>query len=123
MSEGEKKAGCCTMCDAEVFECMARYQEGEARPGEMKRIGKPKDDAVRATFLLESGEVMDLTFCRDCYEGLDEVDYMEIWNKVLRSWVGELGDGRPDWFGAQMENGIMCELGCRDWKEVMADAH
>ncbi len=118
-----KIVGACACCDRMVFDITARFGAGEPNEGKPKQLGAPQADARRVTFLLTSGEVMDLTFCDDCMNTLSSETYGQLWDKVLVSWAAELGDKRPDWFMAQFQNAILCELNAQDWTEVMRGAH
>jgi len=118
-----KVIGSCSICDKEVFDIVERFGPAEENAGRPKRIGAPHDDAMRIGFMLASGEQMDLTFCQSCAEALTDEDYHELWQKVLRSWVAELGDRRPEWLTPMLGNGILCELGKQSWKDVMRTAH
>lgn len=120
---GIKIIGSCSICDKEVFDIIERFGPSEERAGTPKRIGAPHDDAMRIGFMLASGEQMDLTFCQSCAESLTDEDYHELWQKVLRSWVAELGDRRPEWLTPMLGNGILCELGKETWKDVLRSAH
>jgi len=118
-----KVIGSCSICDKEVFDIVERFGPAEENAGRPKRIGAPHDDAMRIGFMLASGEQMDLTFCESCAEALTDEDYHELWQKVLRSWVAELGDRRPEWLTPMLGNGILCELGKQSWKDVMRSAN
>ena len=66
---------------------------------------------------------MDLTFCGDCLETLNNDDYPPLWGRVLVSWMAELGENRPDWIFKQSQNAILCEINVKDWTDVMRSAH
>jgi hypothetical protein len=118
-----KIIGCCSSCDKEVFDVVERFSSAEDNAGMPKRIGAPHDDAIRVGFLLANGEQMDLTFCAECVDSLSSDDYPQLWEKVLRSWVVELGEKRPDWLTQMLGNGILCEVGKQTWKDVMRSAN
>ena len=80
-------------------------------------LGPPTEDAMRITFLLYDGSHADMTFCGTCADTLNVAGYLEIWNKVIRSWLRQLGETRPDWFQHQFENGLLVELHRVKWKE------
>lgn len=74
-----KIAGCCSICDKEVYEVISRHPNGEP-----KQLGKPKG-AITKTFVLMDGTNMRLTFCEDC-----EVDpriYPWLWRKILKTFA------------------------------------
>ena len=123
MNIAPKTVGCCSICEKLVFDVTARFEAGEPNEGKPKQLGAPQPDARRVTFLLASGEIMDLTFCEDCTQTLNAEDYGPLWDKVLVSWLAELNEARPMWFLAQSENAILCELGVQDWTELMKQAH
>lgn len=116
-----KIAGACTCCDAMCFEVMSRNEAHERRPGEPKRLGKPNDDATRITFLLFDGTKTNLTFCGACATALNPDKYLEIWRKVMRSWLREQEDKQDQhqhWFPAQYANGLLVELGRIKFKDI-----
>lgn len=122
-----KIGGCCTRCDQHCFNVLAVYGPDERLPGEPKRLGSSLDGATRVTFLLYDGTHTDLTFCASCADEVSSADYVEIWEKVIRSWKRQLDvkrddtpdrERRPDWFGRQFENGLLCEIGRQLWEEI-----
>ena len=118
-----KIVGACSSCNRMVFDVTARFGQGEPNEGQPKQLGAPQPDAKRVTFLLASGEIMDLTFCGDCLETLNNDDYPPLWGRVLVSWMAELGENRPDWIFKQSQNAILCEINVQDWTDVMRSAH
>jgi hypothetical protein len=112
-----KIPGCCSICDQEVFEIL------EKKDGIPTRVGQPKDEAQRVTFLLSGGEHMDLTFCAQCASVMNEEDYPELWKKVLRSWEHELKGKEPAWFLEMKDKSIQSEVETNNWKKVIANAH
>ena len=113
-----KIAGCCTVCDARCFDVLQVNAENERNPGEPKRLGAPTEDAMRLTFMLYDGAHSDMTFCGACARTLDAGNYASIWAKVIRSWLQELGDSRPDWFMQQLANGLLVELDRTPWRKL-----
>ena len=117
-----KIAGACTLCDKPCFEVMQVYEAHERLPGEPKRLGPPFEDAARVTFLLMDGSKMSLTFCEACAVALAPEQYIDIWRKVLRSWMREIVGNEArhmNWFPPQFANSLLCELGREPWKELM----
>ena len=117
-----KISGACTHCDELCFEVIARWSENERYPGEPKRTGAPNADATRISFVLYDGTRCDLTFCGRCAEALNPGWYVEIWRKVMRSWVREMSKdkeppspGKLAWFQAEFHNGIFGEMGRVLW--------
>lgn len=108
-----KLHGCCSKCDAEVFEIIERDPETRAPT----RVGAPLDEAERATFLLMNGSRMDLTLCAGCAAGLQPADYAFLWQRVMVSWIAQSGPDHP-WPKSQIDNGICAVLHRQPWKEV-----
>ena len=109
-----KISGCCSLCDTPVYEVLARFAEHERRPGEPKQLGAPDEGATKITFGLFDGTKADLTFCDSCAEELNCGQYMEIWRKVMRSWLREIAgktEQHSNWLPKQYANGLLLELG------------
>lgn len=66
MPPSRKQAGCCTLCGKEVFEVRARYPSDHSLAGEVRQIGAPLSIAHRATILLMSGTLCNVTLCSSC---------------------------------------------------------
>lgn len=81
-------AGCCTNCDKEIYEIIARYSNDHPLAKEPLKIGKSLDSAVKHVFLLTDGSTMDVTFCDECQPD----DLPKIWRTVLASWAREMDD-------------------------------
>lgn len=113
-----KIAGCCSVCDAPCFEVLARWDDGDRRPGEPKSLGMPLEDSVRITFLLFNGHRTDMTFCGACAESLDPKRYALLWRRNLAGWLREQ-NGKTEKFTNEFSNGLLCELGRKQWKEVV----
>ncbi len=114
-----KIAGACTLCDQPCFEVI----QTQAPSLEQKKLGLPLLGAMRFTFLLMDGSMMDLTFCAQCGEALAPSSYVAIWRKVMRSWLKEIGEEKQkhsSWFTPQFANGILCVLARRPWSEAIA---
>lgn len=112
-----KIGGCCSLCDTPCFEIMARWDEGEKRAGEPKRLGYPNDGAVRVTFMLMNGNVTDMTLCGECAAKLGPEHYLTLWRKNLAGYLREQ-DGNPAKFVNEFENGLLVELKRLTWKEL-----
>ena len=102
-----KRNGCCSKCDAEVFEIKTRDADGLP-----KQTGAPLDNGVRANFLMVNGSTMDLTFCKTCFDSLAPSDYLPLWHRVLLSW------GKGEWASSQVDNGLVAVLHHQAWKDV-----
>lgn len=111
-----KLAGCCSKCDAEVFEVSVR--DPETREPKRAGLGSPLENAVRATFVLMNGSRMDLTFCAACMDELTPADYAALWRRVVVSWVHETSED-PSWVRSQVDNGIAGLLHKQPWREVV----
>lgn len=112
-----KIPGCCSRCDEPAFEVMSRWDIGEKRFGEPKRLGKPLNGTIRVSFLLLAGSCGDFTFCASCAEALSQDDYTTLWRKNLAGWLREQ-DGDPEKFKNEFANGLLCELGRVPWSEL-----
>lgn len=106
---------CCTLCDAECFEAMARWDEGESRAGQIKRAGPPLRGSMRVVFELYDGSTADMTFCHGCAETLNPGHYAGIWRKVVNSWIATMKEVDPQWGKKQQNNGILIELSRKPW--------
>ena len=60
-----KLIGCCTVCDAPIFEVASRHTEGPYK-GEIKQLGQPLPGARRLTMVRISGSTSYLSMCKDC---------------------------------------------------------
>jgi len=107
-----KVAGCCTKCDAEVYEVRQRDPKTKLP----RRLGAALPNARRATFVLMNGTRMDLTFCSDCASGLVPSEYAQLWQRVMLSWWSERNGS--EWAKTQLNNGIAGLLGTRNVKEA-----
>ena len=114
--KGDVKKPCaCTCCDAECFESLARWDEGETRAGQIKRAGPPLRGSMRVVFELYDGSTCDMTFCHACAEKLSPADYPAIWKKVINSWIATMNEVKPEWGKQQQDNGILIELSRKPW--------
>lgn len=109
-----KRPGCCSACDAEVFDVRTRDKETRAPVA----LGAPLDNAVRATFVLFMGSQMSLTLCSDCAAALTPADFPILWQRVMAGWIAKSGTDHP-WARSQADNGIVGLLHMRPWKEVI----
>ncbi len=109
-----KRPGHCTLCGEPVFEI--RSALGGA-PGErVLLVDQPLDNAIRATFQLHGGSIMDLTFCTSCIESIP-TRLNEIWDNVLESGAAE-----GVMTIAQANDFLLGLLYTRTWKEVLSSA-
>lgn len=107
-----KLIGCCSKCDAEVFDIVKRDEDRKPI-----QVGPAHDDAVRVTFRLAAGPYMDLTFCKPCSDGLTPDDYPFLWQRVMLSWVDQTGSEHP-WPKSQVDNTILGLTHRQLWKEI-----
>jgi len=108
-----KLIGCCSSCDAEVFDIVQRNPETR----EPTKVGASHDDAMRAAFLLADGSLMDLTFCRECASTLEPATFPMLWQRCMASWIKQSGADHP-WVKTQNDNGIMGLVRVISWKDV-----
>ena len=82
--------GLCTLCETEVFDVEQRYGSRMPEPYNRlpMRIGKPHENAVRATLQLSNDTECDLTFCRDCLDGI-ESKAPAVWAKCMEAMIFE----------------------------------
>ena len=118
-----KKLGCCSVCDAEIYEIKLRYTQPplERVP---RQLGKPLDKAWKVEFVLQDGSTMSLSFCEDCKNKLNETQFPSLWNRVLESWIFEMRndvrkvlpakpltqpqrENMQKWFANQVNNGMV----------------
>lgn len=76
-----KKLGCCSMCDAEVFEARTRYPPDHSLSKEIRQVGKCLDGAKRMTFVLANGSQTDFTFCNSCNPQPRHLP--DLWKKTM----------------------------------------
>ena len=107
-----KVAGCCSKCDAEVFD-VKRRDPATQMP---LQLGPAHENAVRVTFVLMNGSTMDITFCADCADGLTPSDYAPLWGRVMAAWAKQQADSA--WAKSQVDNGIAGMLRKQLWREV-----
>lgn len=108
-----KLTGCCTKCDVEVFDVVAR----DPKTRIPVQLGAPLENAVRATFILLDGSRMDLTFCESCSAGLEPSEFPWLWKRVLVSWIAESGASHPC-VKEQATNAILARTYSKPWREV-----
>jgi len=89
-----KMPGCCTLCDAPLFEIIKVHAEGYLK-GLPETFGAPSKNAWRVTFVTMNGTRTDMTFCEDCLPKIDD-NMSKIHNKVVRAFIFERGHPRSD---------------------------
>lgn len=87
-----KIPGCCTWCDAEVFEVLQRNPETRAPI----RIGAPLDTAYRVHYRVSDGSMCSLAFCENCVTNHQYGRLGEVWEKCQRSQRHYSLPGHPD---------------------------
>lgn len=115
---GHKIGGCCSLCDEPAFEILQRWDAGEKRAGEPKRLGPPLEGSMRVTFRLFDGTLGDFTFCGECVSSLDSKQFTRLWNKNLAGYLREQ-DGKTEKFIKQFDNGLLFEVGRQSWKDLI----
>ncbi len=84
-----KKYGCCTFCDAEVYEIKTYFPEGPLQ-GFPRKTGRPLPSAWRIDYVLTDGSSTTLTSCETCVPKMtDAANFPAIWAKVVRSFMFE----------------------------------
>jgi len=81
-----KKVACCTACDEEVFEILARHSEGP-RKGEARQVGAPLPGARRLSIVRISGRQSNWTMCGSCEVTSENI--VELNRKELAAMVRE----------------------------------
>ena len=120
-----KLMGCCTVCDAEIFEVASRYSEG-LRIGEPKQLGRPLPGARRTTIIRASGRQSNWSICGDCQ--IDSLDIPRLNQKEIAAMVMERNLATNDTmaqatkreqmlrlFQFDIPLGVLCE---KPWSEV-----
>lgn len=88
-----KKAGCCTLCDAEVYEVRSYFPMDSVLAGFPRQIGRPLPTARKISYALRDGSHADLTSCGACEGDMrDPARFPAIWQKVLRTFLFEERD-------------------------------
>ncbi len=88
-----KKAGCCTWCDAEVYEVPVYFPNDSVLAGFPRKIGKAMPIARKITYALRDGSVCDLTSCDACEPNMrDPANFPVFWQKVIRTFLFEERD-------------------------------
>ena len=103
MSAAPKVLGCCTICDAEVFEIELRNPDTRVPT----KVGKPHADAMRTDFRMMDGTLMSLTFCAKCAADLEPAKFPAIWARVKASWLAEKKGVVMDFHREQEANGLL----------------
>jgi len=84
-----KKTGCCTLCDAEVYEIISYFPDGPLL-GFPRKIGKALPNAYTVDYILTEGSIASLTCCESCRaDMINEAFFPAIWAKVMRSFMFE----------------------------------
>ena len=110
-----KMAGCCTLCDKEVFEVAVRFPAEDPRAGQPKVITAPFENARRVTYQLDNGSLMDLTFCDEC----DTSDFAKIIDVCVKATLATSRPGEPV-RAYMLERSILGLLYERSWQDVIA---
>ena len=81
-----KKAGCCTLCDAEVYEAVTRHTSGPYE-GNIRDVGPALENMRKLTFVLTDGTTCQMTFCAECEPTPENMPL--IWKRVLEATMYE----------------------------------
>jgi hypothetical protein len=88
-----KKAGCCTLCDNEVYEVRSYFPMESILAGFPRKLGKPLPSARKVSYALRDGSHCDLTCCETCEPAMrDPAQFPALWQKVLRTFLFEERD-------------------------------
>jgi hypothetical protein len=82
-----KKMGCCSLCDALLFEVERRWTDGPME-GEVREFGKPLDGVKRSTVVLQSGVRADFSLCARCE--LTPENLSLVWRRGLLAMAKEI---------------------------------
>ena len=82
-----KKMGCCSLCDALLFEVAERWVGGPL-DGEVRKFGVPLDGAKRATVVLRSGVRTDYSLCAEC--NVTHENMPLVWRRALAAMAVEM---------------------------------
>ena len=82
-----KKMGCCSICDALLFEVEERWPDGPLE-GEVRVFGKPLGGAKRSTLVLQSGSITDISLCASCEITPENISF--VWRRALQAMALEI---------------------------------
>ncbi len=86
MPESPKKAGLCSLCDAEVFEVVTFWPDNSPR-----QLGRPLPGARRDTLLMTDGSQATFTFCDECHPTPENLPRLWARARVALSLEGQNG--------------------------------
>ena len=86
-----KQAGCCSICDKEVFEIVSWLPNDHPFAGRVAKVGKPLADAVRVSLLVNTGEQVSATLCEECAATITE-KFAVLWDRVIQGWEFETSE-------------------------------
>ena len=92
-----KKTGCCTLCDAEVYEVIDRHPAGHPYEGNPRTLGPALKNMRKLTFALADGTTCQMTFCTECKPTPENMP--DIWKKVLEATMYEEVNKTAIWIG------------------------
>ena len=83
-----KKAGCCTLCNQEMYEVSRRWPQGHPYAGEGRQLGRPKMPVIRQHFVQTNGKIAVISFCESCARDADE-GIVHVWARALAAFKYE----------------------------------
>jgi hypothetical protein len=119
MRQTRKKFGCCTLCGREVFEILARWPKGHPLAGQVCQLGHPLPSARRATLVLMSGTIADVTLCDRCPP--DPENLPALWKTCASANAQELDDEYREAIGVEPHNPQQHEAGVDNVRQMVAD--
>lgn len=92
MTTEPKRVGCCSWCDAEVYEVVTRYGEGPLA-GFPRQLKGPLPGAHQVHYVLVDGSRCALTSCAACLGSItDPANLPSLWERVIVTFVFEERD-------------------------------
>lgn len=86
-----KQAGCCSLCDKEVFEIVSWLPNDHPFAGRVAKVGKPLEDAVRVSLLTDCGNQVLATLCEACSSNVKE-EFSRLWDRIVEGWEFEVSE-------------------------------
>jgi hypothetical protein len=103
----------------EVFEVHARWPDDHPLAGEVKTIGRPLPSARRATLLLMSGTICNITVCDSCPPTPENLSL--LWTICMQANAQELEDERRDAIGSSPVEGFIRESYINTVQQMVVD--
>ena len=80
---GPKVLGRCLQCQVDCHEILAVFPDDSPLAGTPATIGRQLPHGTQVRFLLSTGSVADVLFCRTCADALAPADYWPVWRACL----------------------------------------